>query len=283
MQNDWNAQFVERHPLFAPLAPLAHHWAQCSDWPDLPACNALLQSATPPVIAGQGVTLRAVVQDPRPDELAGHYEMRIHRRGELQTRIRNWHDWFNLLVWRSFPCSKRTLNAVHCDALAQTATGGAAAPPRNPRAHACTLFDENGAVILASDPALLELIRAFQWQELFWTRRAALAATLRCIVFGHSLYEKGLRPYPGMTAHAILLPVDAAILQRPWASLLAWLDEALAERLAQPQTLAQPRKLQPFPLLGMPGWDPANEAAGYYDDKAYFRAGRRQPALSHKL
>lgn len=279
MQNDWNAQFVERHPLFAPLAHLVPYWSAWSDWPDLPTCNALLQSAATPIIAADGITLRAVAQDGRPEGLAGHYEMRIHKRGELQTRTGNWHDWFNLLVWRSFPRSKRLLNATHCAALAETATAKAAIPPRNSRAHACTLFDENGAVILASDPALLELIRAFRWRELFWVRRESLTAAMRCVVFGHSLYEKALQPYIGMTAHAILLPVSAEILQRPWESLLVWLDATLAAHLVQPQSLATPRALQPFPLLGMPGWDPANAKSSYYDNTAYFRKGRQSPEM----
>lgn len=273
--SDWDPRFVERHPLFAPLAPLASQWAQHADWPDRQTCNALLQSSAAPVITGHGVNLRAVAQDARPNDLALHYEMRILTRGELQTRARSWHDWLNLLVWRTFPQSKRILNAVHCGALAQTVAASSALPTRNPQANACTLFDENGAVVLASDPALLELVRAFRWSELFWTRRAALKQALRCVVFGHSLYEKGLRPYFGMTAHAILLPTHKAILQLPWPSLLTWLDEMLADRLAQPSVLADPRQLQPFPLLGMPGWDPANEEAAYYDDNSYFRPGRR--------
>ena len=33
----------------------------------------------------------------------------------------------------------------------------------------------------------------------------AQARTLRCITFGHAVYEKALHPYVGMTANAILL------------------------------------------------------------------------------
>lgn len=277
---DWDSRFVERHPLFAPLAPLAPYWSQRPHWPDLQVCNALLQSSIARVVAGEGHVLRAVSQKASATEFAHHYEVRIHHRGELQTRARNWHDWFNLLVWRTLPQSKRALNIRHCEALQQATILGSPLPTRNARANACTLFDENGAIVLASDSELLDLVREFRWRDLFWARRSKLNTALRCLVFGHSLYEKALRPYVGMTAHAILIPTDESLLKLPWPALLAWLDGALADFLTAPQALANPRQLQPFPLLGIPGWDPANENAAYYENTFYFRRGRRRHPAS---
>lgn len=273
--HDWNPHFIDFHPLFAPFASLAPCWEQRGEWPELPLCNVLLNSGAP-IVTGGGARLKAVPQDARPTEIAQHYEVRIYETGELQTRARSWHDWFNVLVWRTFPQSKCTLNSQHCEALRQAHR---ALPPhtaRTARENACTLFDENGAVILTSDASFLELIREFRWRELFWSHRSALEQSLRCVVFGHSLLEKALRPYIGMTAHAIVVPVPEGILHLPWPELLLWLDGTLANVLRNPSTFSSPQQLQPFPLLGMPGWDPDNARADYYDNKNYFREGRRR-------
>lgn len=277
---EWDPHFVQRSPMFAPLARLAPYWSLRTEWPDLQACNEILQSGATPVLAGDNHLLRAVAQEAGAAEFPRHYEMRICQRGELHTRASNWHDWFNLLVWRTLPRSKRALNLLHCDALQQAAITRNAPSARNARANACTLFDENGAIVLASNSELLDLAREFRWQELFWTRRSQIDSALRCIVFGHSLYEKALRPYVGMTAHAILMPAEGSLLDLPWPALLTCLDEVLADFLAAPQALSDPQQLQPFPLLGMPGWDPANGNAAYYNNTLYFRAGRRRHTAS---
>lgn len=274
--DDWNPRFTDFNPLFAPFAHFVHCWELHREWPDLSLCNALLMHGEGPIRTGGGASLHAVSQAPRTRELAQHYELRIHNRGELQTRSRNWHDWFNVLVWRTFPQSKSALNSVHCETLQQVNSAALPHLARSARANACTLFDENGAVVLASDPALLELVREFRWRELFWNRRAALDQSLRCAVFGHSLLEKALHPYVGMTAHAVLLPVTEKTLQLPWPELLPWLDTNLADVLRNSPILSSPQHLQPFPLLGMPGWDPDNAQADYYDNKNYFREGRRR-------
>jgi hypothetical protein len=99
-----------------------------------------------------------------------------------------------------------------------------------------------------------------------------LATTTRFVLFGHGLYEKALRPYVGMTGHALLLqtPAHGDFGNEPGllAKADAWTANAVHERLAKP------RDLSPLPVLGVPGWWDANNEAAFYDNAAYFRPGR---------
>ena len=135
--------------------------------------------------------------------LRGHggrsYESRILEHGVIAVRPGSWHDVFNVLVWRTFPRAKAALNECHCAELHRDPDA-----PRGALRDALTLVDESGVIVVASDVSLLDAVRAFQWKELFWTRRAELERSLRVHVFGHAVYEKLLRPYIGLTGHAIL-------------------------------------------------------------------------------
>jgi hypothetical protein len=138
-----------------------------------------------------------------------------------------------------------------------------------------THFDECGLAVLSSDPYLLDLLRGFQWKSLFWERRAEVEVHMRFVVFGHATYESLLAPFFGLTAKAILYPVDAACLTQAPDALRQELDGWLARDLAA-GTYDAPRALQPVPLLGIPGATPANAEAAYYDDTRQFRPGRRE-------
>ena len=212
-----------------------------------------------------GHPLRFVL--PQEDGLG--YEARIAARGEVETRSENWHDFFNALVWCAFPHSKAALSGRH-----QAALEGGAAAARGLERDAMTHFDECGALVLSTEPDLLELIRDFRWKELFWERRAALAGSLRCVIFGHATYEQLLSPFRGLTAKAVLYEASAAELAAIDAGQLAGLDARLAAELVAGR-YGSPRELQPLPLLGLPGMTPDNENPAYYDDTWQFRPGRR--------
>lgn len=217
------------------------------------------------LVTCNGHALRFVL--PQEDGLG--YEARIAARGEVETRAENWHDFFNALVWCAFPRSKAALSGRH-QAMLTGATGAGRGLERDAMTH----FDECGAVVLSTRPDLLDLIREFRWKELFWERRTDLAASLRCVIFGHATYEQLLAPFRGLTAKAVLYEVSAAELAAIDAGQLAGLDARLAAELAA-GCYASPRELQPLPLLGLPGMTPENETAAYYDDTWQFRSGRR--------
>ncbi|PCI13115.1 MAG: hypothetical protein COB71_07135 [Thiotrichales bacterium] len=167
------------------------------------------------------------------------------------------------------------VNLARTDSTVQAIIeSGADIGRRSPLENLLSLFDEGGAVVISSDESLLQMVRDFHWKSLFWQQREALQEKLTCIVFGHAMYEKGLEPYIGMTANAILLHCDETFFQLSNEQQLAWVDEALLVALADREQFSVPKDLSPFPILGMPGWDANNGDEAYYDNQRYFRPGR---------
>jgi len=251
--------------LFDPLRPWLE---QLPPRPDRAALSAL--AGQHEVLVGPGRPLRFV--PPQGDGMA--YETRIRERGEVETRPDNWHDFFNALAWLAFPQTKRTINAAHVAAMQP------AGRERGAQRDALTHFDECGIAVLSTQPDLLDLLRGFQWKELFVARRAEVCKATRFVVFGHATYEALLAPFRGLTAKAVLLEVAPDTLALPPASLTAAVDALLAAELAG-GAYRRPRDFQPLPLLGIPGVTPASEAPGFYDDTWQFRPGRRATAKTY--
>lgn len=196
------------------------------------------------------------------------YEAHIAHTGEVPTRD-NLHDFFNALVWLTFPRTKARLNALQASAIAAHGIGVRRGPLRD----AATLIDENGMLLVTRRADLIDALRQRAWRRLFVAHRAAWADEVRPVVFGHALMEKLMASYKGITAHAlpVLLPADAPLAEVD-AGVAAALDATLS-----------PRRLLPVPVLGIPDWA-SNENAAYYDDQAVFRPphssgrGRAEPA-----
>ena len=254
----WCADFAATAP-FHHVASLAAHLAG-GDWPRLQRLNDL--AAAQHLVNAAGLPLRFAAQRQRCGQR--DYEASILARAEVPSRERNWHDLFNALTWLSFPRAKAALNLAQCTALL--------VPPgrmaRGPRSDAATLFDESGVLLLGVSSELAELLRARRWQEAFVQRRA-LWAGARAYVFGHAILEKLLRPWPGITGKCLFLAVD----DLPDPELpAAWLDAALAE-VWMSDEIRCPADLFPLPVLGIPGWWPANADAAFYQDARVFRPG----------
>jgi hypothetical protein len=183
------------------------------------------------------------------------YESFIARTGTIPTRD-NLHDLFNGLIWLSYPVTKQRLNALHAQAIEQ---GGITAS-RGPLRDALTVFDENAALLQA--PAeLIHSLRARDWKSLFITQRA-LWQSASLIVFGHALLEKLQAPRKAITAHVWVVE--------------SLEDESIASTLTVERLTA--KSFLPLPVLGVPGWWPANEDPRFYDDAEVFRPARRVSA-----
>lgn len=246
-------------PLFDPL----RHWLE--RLPPRPDALAVAELAGQfPIHTENGRGVRFV--PPRPDGLA--YECRIWESGEVETRPDNWHDYFNALVWLTFPQTKIAVSAAHMRAMQVPGER------RGTHRDALTHFDECGIVVLSSQPALLDLLRGFRWKELFVERRAEVVRSMRFVIFGHATYEQMLQPFRGLTAKAVLYPVDEDWLAQPWPAQMAAVDSLLAAELTSGR-YTRPRDFQPLPMLGIPGATPDNENPAYYDDTWQFRPGRR--------
>jgi hypothetical protein len=98
-----------------------------------------------------------------------------------------------------------------------------------------------------------------------------------CVPVGHALMEKLLDPFVGLVGKAVFVPVGASFFRLDWGERNDVLDRGCAAAVAG---LGSPFDLAPLPVLGLPGWWPANESPGFYDNTGYFRPGRRRPAAA---
>ncbi|UOG93343.1 MAG: DUF3025 domain-containing protein [Candidatus Thiothrix sulfatifontis] len=259
----WNADFDAVHPCFQQLQN-RRCWAGLMHWPACECLNQLLPAA---LCAQSGLPLRFFPQDntlPFPEL---YYEERIFQHGMVATRA-NWHDFFNALMWSVFPHTKVMINAVHAADIQQYGK------PRTPQRDALTVLDESGVIIVASRRELLQQVLDFAWETLFWEERAAWGQEIACFMIGHATLEKMLTPYVGVTAHALLVEVTPAFFHLPLAQQHAYLDQVVSGRL-QHGGLASTACLNPFPLLGVPGWW-ENTTLEFYRDRGYFREKNRE-------
>lgn len=252
-------------PIFAPLRSLLARLPP-DRFPTLEELNAL---ASPAVVSGGGRAIRFVPPAAPSRKFLAQYEVRIFETGEVQTRPESWHDLFNALVWLVFPKTKAVLNGHHHEQI-KTRQGE---PLRGTARDVLTLFDEGGIVVAAAEARLSALLREFRWKELFWERRAEVQQSMRFHAFGHALYEKALAPHKGVTAKALIVPVEPGLLAAPIPGQIAELDACAADYFSGAEALASTRSLPPLPILGIPGWDPGNARVTYYEDTSQFRPG----------
>ena len=236
----WNAPFA---------ADGAAVRAACEAGVPLPAALTERIGATGP---------RFVPQDDLPEGVA--YEQFIFDNGAVPTR-EGLHDFFNGLVWARFPATKRLLNRLQAAQIAQAGVGQVRGPVRD----AITLFDEN-AVLLQAPDALWNALLAREWTRLFVELRPLWAQT-RLVLFGHALTEKLVSPYKSITGHVYRVPVPTEL----GGDVAAW-DQWLAARLTATELATKP--FTPLPVLGVPGWWPANQDPAFYDDASVFRPPR---------
>lgn len=189
-----------------------------------------------------------------PGTKDAYYEIKVYETGRVETRPDNLHDFFNALAWLAFPRSKARINALHAAEIPRE--GGRRGRLRD----LLTVFDEGGVIVECDDPALISLLDAMRWKELFWEQREAVRGAMRFTLFGHAALEKAAEPWPGIACKALVVPPGAD------------LDGAVRAWLGALQPGASPRDLTPVPVFGYPGW--VAQDAGFYDDTRYFRTKR---------
>ena len=212
------------------------------------------------VLDAAGSPRRFVPQQMLPDGMA--YERYIFETGQVPTR-EGLHDFFNGLVWLRFPQTKRRLNQLQAQAIAADGIRAVRGPLRD----AVTLFDENAALLQAPE-VFWEALVARDWRRLFIDLRPHWAQ-VQLTLFGHALLEKLVQPRKDITAHVYRVPPGLEA-----RDLDAWLAQDLdAGHLAR-------KPFQPLPVLGVPGWWPANEAVDFYADPQVFRPRRERSLAS---
>ena len=272
----WNPASLLQSALFEPLSPVLERLASAS-FPDMHHFNGLLAAYRPAITVKQGHVLSFVPQEPGKMGFESRYEPRCYLNGEVQTRADNWHDLFNALVWLTFPASKAAINSRHFQALQES--GSEDGSQRGSVRDMATLLDESGVIVVSSNALLLDMLRAFQWKELFWHERNKVREAMGFYILGHGLYEKSLVPYIGMTGQGLLLQVPEEFFWWTLQARLTYLDEQVAGYVNNPDLCTSTSELSPVPILGIPGWTAANNDATYYDNTAYFRPPRNTPRL----
>ncbi len=226
---------------------------------------------------GEPIAQRVVAGSPQPQALTGAglapvgfvpqadlpegqaYEDFIFAHGQVPTR-EGLHDFFNALCWMHFPKAKRQLNRLQAAEIARAGVGQVRGPVRD----AATVFDENALLIQPSD-ALWAALTEHRWADAMVGLRDEWAHT-RLWTFGHAALEKLVQPYKSITVHLWRVPQAVAA-----ADIDAWLAQDLtADKLAT-------KPFSPLPVLGVPGWWPANADAVFYDDVSVFRPRRARP------
>ncbi len=212
----WNPAFDRGRAVFAPLGPAMAPFRGHAEWPGLEDWNAALASREPPLTAGSGAPIRFVPQPPKrrsgPIDVASLYDERIWTRGEVQSRLESWHDFFNMLVWASFPATKRAINARQRAALQAWIEPGATRLPssRTREQDALAMLDEGGAI------------------------RAIAGSERRLFVIGHAIHEHLVTGTH--EARALIVDVEVDDLSRAAvdAALAAHLDRGFAIPLDRP-------------------------------------------------
>jgi hypothetical protein len=256
---DWSRRWYDTvRPAFARL-----------DLDALGLTGALNQAASALALVNhQGLPLRFVPQAALPEGRA--YEEFIGATGCVPTR-ENLHDFFNGLVWLTFPAIKQQLNALQAAQIALAGVGKSRGAARD----GATIFDENSALLVVRDDAdgkaLVQALRSHQWSEALYARRAMFGADAQLWLFGHALMEKLVAPRKAITAHTRVLTAPADYFALSHEDQRAWIDERIAAELAADGLSTA--CFTPLPVLGVPGWWDGQDAA-FYADTSVFRPKR---------
>jgi hypothetical protein len=215
-----------------------------------------------------GQPIRFVPQAALPEGTA--YEEFIGATGCVPTR-ENLHDFFNGLVWQTFPLIKQQLNALQAKQIAAAGVGKSRGPARD----AATIFDENAALLVVRDTdegrALVDALRAHHWHKALFERADMFGRAAQVWLFGHALMEKLVAPRMAITAHTRVVFAGDGYFGLPWNAQRGWIDRQVAHQLASETLLTS--SFTPLPVLGLPGWWRGQDQA-FYADTSVFRPKR---------
>ena len=255
-QDQWDTSVFQSSPILHQLTDLTKYFSDYASWPTLNDYQTVFK------LKKVGIT--PVAQSTVIESFEDQYEPRVYLKKELQTRTENWHDFFNAMIWMRFPNTKKTLNSLHFNTASNREIGS----NRSTLENRITQFDECGAVIITSNKTLLELIRKHQWKELFIKHKDSFESEIKCVVFGHAIFEKALTPYIGMTCHCLLIE-DSRLLQEVQEANYTSLDLYLAE-LWEHTISTNIGRFNAFPVLGIPGYW-SDQSDSFYKNEQYFR------------
>ena len=256
-------------------APWLAHISQCAE---LAGCTDLIATlnqciANQAHVTGGGQNLHFIPQSDLPEGRA--YEAHIAATGGVPTRL-NLHDFFNACIWLTFPKTKAMLNQRQAEQLQVLGVQHTRGMARD----ALTLFDENAAILVVSEPKIGDALRAFDWRNALiapralWDEPFVPRADAQAVLytFGHALMEKLTTPRKAICAHTWVVHVGADWFALPLTERLSTLDELLVEHMRA--WSINPRDFCPLPMLGVPHFWADNADETFYNDERVFRSGR---------
>ena len=216
----------------------------------------------------RGLPVAFVPQSELPEGRA--YEEFIGATGRVPTRD-NLHDFFNGLVWLTFPRIKQQLNALQAAQIELAGVGKSRGAARD----GATIFDENSALLVVrrgpEGDALVDALRGHRWHEALYDRRAMFGCDAQVWLFGHALMEKLAVPRKAITAHTRVVVAGDDYFALAQDAQRAWLDRQVANELAAAEL--NTACFTPLPVLGVPGWWPGQDQT-FYADTSVFRPKR---------
>jgi hypothetical protein len=256
---DWSC------PWLAPLLPAAKLILRSANW------RQALNDGAASLQNHRGLPIRFVPQAELPAKTS--YEAFISDTGRVPTRD-NLHDFFNALIWLTFPKVKAQLNALQAAEIAKTTIVASGVSPHRPGRgkvrDAATIFDENAAFVITCDTGLVEALRNHEWRHVFIVKREMFLHACEVRLFGHALLEKLASPYKAITAHAWVIIADRCFYAMTPEEKQSWLDIQIARQLTDGLFISS---FTPLPVMGVPGWC-GHQDVVFYDDITVFRPKR---------
>lgn len=209
-RDPWTPAFIDA-PWAEALLPASQRLRDLPGWPSLDELNERLGALVNP--AGlRPVRFAASVPRSRRAKhrsVEALYDVRIHRDGEVSTRLGNAHDLFNALIWAMFPRAKRAVARRQHDAHLRRlgARVGALPNARSREQDTLAMIDEGGVLV----------------------------GPCGSLLFGHALYEHLYVGDPGVRGYPVRLASGPS-------------DEALAEALSDEARFVVPGGAAAVPL-----------------------------------
>ena len=253
---DWS------RPWLAHVRNIGERIASAADWRlELNLCATAMELHN-----HRKIPIRFVLQADLPADTS--YETFISNTGCVPTRD-NLHDFFNALVWLTFPRIKVQLNLLQALEIERVATHSVM-PSRGKLRDAATIFDENAALLVTVNQSLVSALRAHAWEDVFVARRTEFTQSCDVFLFGHALMEKLVAPYKAITGHTWLVSLSIGLANLELVEQCNAIDAAVAQQLANGLSTAD---FSPLPVLGVPGWWQLQDQE-FYQDVTVFRPKR---------
>jgi hypothetical protein len=149
------------------------------------------------------------------------YEVSIFEQGRIPTRAQNVHDFFNALIWLSYPQSKWSL---HRQAYDSQQTQPSAPGSRSELCDRLTCFDEGG-IIFRLPPGVdgTEMRRLIRGRDQDAKKRVCREHRGSFHIFGHGILEVLFAGSESLFASCAVIDHDAASLDE---ALAAYLQDA---------------------------------------------------------